>query len=159
MLPTGPDLVLALEQGTIDAAFIGAPFNETLAAGGKATWVRPTPLDLHSGSMIMAGAVIDKEPLVAEAFLRALIRTSRTYMQGNYYTPEIVKILSAATGAKPESFKTPSISDPDQKINPPSYWDQYQVFLKAVDLRKYDTPLPASKVSDPTIAERVLKGT
>src|SRR5690606_12292607 len=85
---TGPDVLVALENGSIDGGFLADPTWADPDQRGYAKLV--VPFGTFSVNGYMMGKLRTEQPDVAKAFIRAMVRTSRTYLQGDYHNdPEV----------------------------------------------------------------------
>lgn len=90
----GTNALVAMKTGALDAGDLFAP--NSAQAAGVAKIV--TDLPSGGGGAIMGGLRTSK-PDVAAAFVRALIRTQRTYLQGDYHkNPTVVSAISSILG-------------------------------------------------------------
>ncbi|GAA2389583.1 ABC transporter substrate-binding protein [Dactylosporangium salmoneum] len=111
----GADLLAGLESGSVDAGNLSDPVWTTAEKNGHKLII-PFTASITSYWM---GKIRTEKPDVAAAVLRALVRTSRTYLQGDYRSnPEVKAGLVKSMEAKEESLSGPSslIFDPDFKF-------------------------------------------
>jgi ABC-type nitrate/sulfonate/bicarbonate transport system substrate-binding protein len=158
-----PQMVIALQNKAIDAAFPAEPFASLAIHQGFAELVRP---DAGAGGgdmttvFFMSGKLLRERPEIAERFLRAVIRGARE-AQGDYlHRPEIVDILSKSIKLAPEVISStfPYQFDPDLDIA--KYIDsikrQERQHMKDGRL-SYSEPLDMTKVVDATLVHRAAK--
>jgi NitT/TauT family transport system substrate-binding protein len=104
--------------------------------------------------------VRDKQPAVAEAFVRAAIRTARTYLQGNYLAnPDTVSALSRALGVPADvlSNARPVVFRPDQLFRTgPGLAELQGYWADAGGLLSYDKALDGSRVVDVSVVDHVV---
>jgi NitT/TauT family transport system substrate-binding protein len=116
-----PQMVIALQNKSVDAAFPAEPFATLAIKQGNAELVNEEA-SIGGGDMttvfFFSGKFIRERPAVGVRFLRALIRGVRE-CQG-FYTknPQIVAILAKATHIAPETIEAavPYGFDPDLDI-------------------------------------------
>lgn len=152
----GADMVLALENGGVDAAVVLDPFTQQVAAADYATFVQPfAPI---STGGFLAGSIREKNPDALDAFMRAIARTVRTYLQGDYHEdPEVVAALSEIIGIDEDAIKQnePLVWNPDLVVDPKVVEDFQEMWI-AAGLLQYDEPMPASDLIDDSAIKRVL---
>lgn len=153
----GAEMLMALENGGVDAAYVLDPYWQELEGGETATFVEGFPEATLGGAF--AGPVRNESPEVVDAFLRAIVRTHRAYLEGDYHQDEeIVNALAEIIGVAPE----------DITRNPPLVWPAEPVVNEegvsllqdawiAADVLDYDEARPFDEVVDPAPLERVLE--
>jgi NitT/TauT family transport system substrate-binding protein len=155
------DILVGMKQGSIDGGYIVTPFWKQLEKDGTAKLVPNTGFSL--ASYIMPLDFIKAKPDVAKAILRAIMRTQRTYLQGNYHNDaKVVAAISQAVGA-PET--TITSADPlnftKDLIFAPSatqvMQDLQQVWLDN-NILQYKTAIPLDKINDLSMAQDVAAG-
>ncbi|WP_238015821.1 ABC transporter substrate-binding protein [Dactylosporangium sp. AC04546] len=111
----GADLLAGLDSGAVDAGNLSDPVWTTAETSGHKLII-PFTASITSYWM---GKIRTEKPDVAAAILRALVRTSRTYLQGDYRgNAEVKQGLIKAMGATEAQLNGPSslIFDPDFKF-------------------------------------------
>ena len=160
----GANLLVALQQGAVDLALLLSPLPDTPGVGDYAALAYSIgvndPGSDYAGWAL--GSVRDKQPAVADAFVRAVVRTVRTYLQGNYLAnPDVLGALSRALGVPADvlSKSRPSVFRPDQRFRTgPGLSDLQGYWADAGGLLSYDKPLDASRVVDVGLVDRVTHG-
>lgn len=82
----GPDLLVAMRQGAVDMAFLVDPLTRAPGLSEYAAFASPARSGEGPGVDIAGwalGSLRRDRPEVADAFVRATIRTVRTHLQGN----------------------------------------------------------------------------
>ena len=159
----GANLLVALQQGAVDLAFLLSPLPDTPGLGDYAALAYSIgvndPGTDYAGWAL--GPVRDKQPAVAEAFVRAVVRTVRTYLQGTYLAdPDVLGSLTRALEVPADvlSKSRPSVFRPDQRFRTGPGLAQLQGYWKdAGGLLSYDTPLDGSRVVDGGPVDRVAR--
>ena len=152
----GADMVIALENGGIDAAVVLDPFTQQVAAADYATFVQPFAAISTGG--FLAGSIREKNPEALEAFMRAIARTVRTYLQGDYHqNDEVVNALAEIIGVEPDSIKQNEslVWNPDLVVDPKVVADFQEMWI-AAGLLQYDEPKPASELIDDSAIKAAL---
>jgi NitT/TauT family transport system substrate-binding protein len=155
---TGPDVLIALQNGSIDAGFLADPAWADPDQKGYAKLV--VPFGTFSVNGYMMGKLRTDKPDVAAAFVRALVRTSRTYLQGNYRAdPAVRAALLDIMGTTPALLDAslPLVFDPDLRYkNSADAVEVQKVWIAAGNILSYKEPLPKEKFLDETVLNRVL---
>jgi NitT/TauT family transport system substrate-binding protein len=151
------DLVAALQSGGVDGGFLVDPFWADAEAKGYAVLATPNYKGTLGGYFI--GSSLSNKPEVQDAFVRALLRTTRTYLQGDYrkdpkVRPALLKVMGvpeATLDAAP-----PLIFDPQMTLDLSSIQGVQTTWLAIGGLLTYSTALPNEKVWDGKPIARVL---
>ncbi|WP_214104108.1 ABC transporter substrate-binding protein [Acrocarpospora catenulata] len=103
------DVATALTNGSIDAGLVLDPFWLTLKENDCCVWVSGKP-EYPVSAYLYGPSLLEKEPQVGLALTRALTRTVRDHLQGDWTKDqEIVKIASKYTGQPGDTLvKLPS---------------------------------------------------
>lgn len=103
-LPIG-ELATALELGTVDAAWLNSPTHIPFETSGVAEKVAGySSLEIGTG-YAFGPRLLDQEPVVGQAFIRALLRTVRTHLSGEYKSnEEVARVLSERLGVSEEAL-------------------------------------------------------
>ncbi len=155
----GPDSLIALENGSVDAAYLPDPLWADPDQRGYADFAIPFGEDSIGGFVM--GSLRTEEPDVADAIIRALLRTTRTYLQGDYRTdPEVRPALVEVLGVDESvlDIGAPLIFNPDMEYDPVIVEPIQEVWISAGDLLAYDEPIPVDDIVDETNLDRVLGG-
>jgi NitT/TauT family transport system substrate-binding protein len=159
----GSDLLVALQQGSVDLAFLLSPLPDTPGIGDYAALAYSIGQDDPGTDFAgwALGPVRDREPPVAEAFVRAVVRTVRTHLQGNYLAnPEVLNALSRTLNVPADvlSKTRPVVFRPDQRFRTGPGLAQLQGYwADAGGLLSSDKPLDGSRVVDVGFVDRVAR--
>ncbi|MEV8516986.1 ABC transporter substrate-binding protein [Dactylosporangium sp. NPDC051484] len=143
----GADLLAGLGSGAVDAGNLADPVWSTAEAAGHKLII---PFNASITSYWM-GKIRTEKPEVAAAILRALVRTSRTYLQGDYRSnPEVKQGLIKAMEATEAQLTGPSslIFDPDFKFPISNIAPIETAWAQIGGIVNFDKPLPESKLYD-----------
>jgi NitT/TauT family transport system substrate-binding protein len=152
------DLLSALENGAIAGGYLLAPAWQMADQGDYAQLVSGQP-PLSAGVYVMTEDLIRSEPDVAAAIARAMLRTVRTYLQGDYHADaEVMDALAEALGSPVEALTAgPSlVFDPDMGIDTDMIEELQEVWIEIGDVLSYDTPLPPADVVDTSPVDAAL---
>lgn len=154
----GAEMLMALENGGVDAAYVLDPFWQELEGDDTATFVEGFPDAALGGAF--AGPVRDESPEVVDAFLRAIVRTHRAYLSGDYHQDaEVVDALAEIIGVTPEDItRNPPLVWPEDPVVGDEGVSLLQDAWIGADVLDYDEPLAFEDVVDPAPLERVLEG-
>lgn len=144
---SNPDMVQALENGSIDAGILGSPYADQAIQSGKAVTLAH---DLTPGAMTVAfvgsGNFIRNRPDVARRFVLSLMEAARLMQGSNYLSPPNLRAYLAhvPTTAKALENGTPVIYDPNQNIPLAGLRDIERIhrldgrldYSKSIDLKK-----------------------
>jgi NitT/TauT family transport system substrate-binding protein len=152
----GPDMLLALERGSVDAGWLASPFWQSDTVATCCTQVLG---DLPTlGKYIFGTKFLEEEPETAEAIVRALARTNRTYLQGDYHDdPEVMAILSEALGAPAEQIASSDeyVFDPNLGIDLDYVTKAQEIWITGGAL-EFEGPLHPDRVVDTSVVENAL---
>jgi NitT/TauT family transport system substrate-binding protein len=103
-LPLG-ELATALELGTVDAAWLNSPAHIPFETSGVAEKVAGYASSEIATGYAFGPNLLDQDPVVGQAFIRALLRTVRTHLSGDYKSnEELVRVLSERLGVNQEAL-------------------------------------------------------
>lgn len=150
------DTVLALQNGSVDAAMILDPFWLELENDPDFHRLASSvPAGSDNGGFWGGPSLLDR-PDVAAAFVRAYVRTVNTYFSGDYKADaENLEIISAATGVEPDAIaRTPSfVFNWDV---PTEMTDAHQEMFIDLGESPYATPLPEDELVDRSFVETAV---
>jgi NitT/TauT family transport system substrate-binding protein len=161
---SGSDLLVAVENGSVDGGYVLTPQWLQLEAGDDAQYAGMyggfDGAGFSASTYEMSRSFIEDEPEVAQAIMRAIVRTVRTYLQGDYHSdPEVLAALAEVTGSPADAIaSSPSlVFNPDLPLNGQMMEDIQTMWLEsAPDTLNYDTPIPVDEITDRSIIEAIL---
>jgi NitT/TauT family transport system substrate-binding protein len=158
------DIALSLDSGVIDMAHFGPPNSLLFLENGKAKKVTGYAKGVRNLGYAFGPRLLEEEPEVGQAFIRALMRTTENYLNGDYKAdPEKLAIFAEAIGVSQEDalltesvdFTTFSQAQIDDGA-----FDFYQkvqeLWIRLGDLMTYETPLEPSEYADWSFVQRIL---
>ena len=106
------DMVAALQNKAVDAAWLLDPFWTQIKDSKDFVLVATQPPGEPLGGIFFGERLLETEPEVGVAFLRALIRTVNTYLAGDYHEDdEVMQTISEITSIPVERIRaTPSLA-------------------------------------------------
>ncbi|UCH27738.1 MAG: ABC transporter substrate-binding protein [Trueperaceae bacterium] len=152
---SNPDMPAALENRSIDAALLGAPFADQVEAEGTAV---PLATDLVPGLMTVAfvgsGKFVNERPEVARRFALALMEASRLMQGDAYLSPENLASYLKYTNSTEEALRagTPITYDPEQVIPVSGLADVERVHREN-GRTQYETPIDLGNVVDTSFVD------
>jgi NitT/TauT family transport system substrate-binding protein len=158
----GADALAALKAGAVGASYVQSPFWQQIEKEGYARLIPGSGFSL--ASYIMETNFMKTQPDVARAILRALLRTQRTYLQGDYHANDlVVEALSKATSSPVETIKaTPAmIWNTDLQPTPTMLRNIAEAqadWLEVGGVLQYTDPLPMDRINDLSIVNEVIAG-
>ncbi len=147
---SNPEMVEALENGSIDAGILGSPFAEQAIESGKAVTLAR---DLTPGAMTVAfvgsGKFTGDRPEVARRFVLALMEAARLMQGSDYLSPENLRayLASVPTTRRALEASTPFIYDPNLNIPLEGLRDIERIHRKDGRL-DYSSPIDLQQVVD-----------
>jgi len=162
----GAEMLLAVENGLVDGGTLLTPFWLETEKSGVARFVGSYGGTEDGGFSAnwyeMSQTFIDEKPEVARAMLRAILRTVRTYLQGDYHAnPEVLAAISEVLDV-PEAtiLAAPAYYfDPEMGLDSTVVELAQEVWIEFVpDALSYSEPLPVDAVTDHRIVDEVLAG-
>jgi NitT/TauT family transport system substrate-binding protein len=154
----GADQLVALQNGAIDGAYLADPLWADASQKGYAKLI--VPFGTFSLNGYMMGKLRKDKPDVAAAFVRAMVRTSRTYLQGNYRDNPAVKAAMLDIMGIPAATldaTTPLVFDPDLKFkNSTEATEMQKIWIGLGNVLSFKDPLPPERYLDESILDKVL---
>jgi NitT/TauT family transport system substrate-binding protein len=158
--PSMGDASLGLINGQFAASLILTPAITAVEESGCC--VRLPDTIAADGVFLANTDWMADEPEVVEAFFRALIRTHRTYLQGDYKTdPEVAAALAEVLGQPEEAIATL----PDMRFNPnlsietiASRLADYEEMFRIAGVIEYDGTVTRDMAIDTSPVDAVLAG-
>jgi NitT/TauT family transport system substrate-binding protein len=155
-----PDVLPALENGAINFGFLAQSVVHH-ADPDKVEFLFPGyPQDWAGGAIEYGPVLLRKRREVGEAFARALVRTTRTWLQGDYAAnPKVRAVFVKEFNESEEAIEragTVLVFPPDLPI--PDYLPGLlqKTYLLTPGLLTYTTPLPDERVVDRSFVQKAL---
>lgn len=154
-----PDMPLAFEKASVDAALVGPPYSEQILLGGKGVLLAQ---DIAPGAMttvfMYSGKFIKEHSDVARRFMIALVKGSRAIQGSEYLNPENIKAYLQYVTSTDEAIKKgkPQLYDPDLKVYIDSIRDMEEVFRWA-GWTEYTAMIPQDKMVDLSFVDNAAK--
>ncbi|MGI5159278.1 ABC transporter substrate-binding protein [Microbispora sp. CA-102843] len=156
----GADIAGALERGAIDVGYISNPFNDVIIKSGCCEIMPGLISSRPSVYYWFSDSLRTQNPDVGLAFVRALARTTQTYLQGDFRADEkVVSALAAGSGTEanvvrtlePNKFGTDLDGVPEEIAS-------YQSWYLETDALSYTTPLTAGQIIDRRFVDALKVG-
>ncbi|MGA1324294.1 MAG: ABC transporter substrate-binding protein [Candidatus Nanopelagicales bacterium] len=158
------DIALSLDSGVIDMAHFGPPNSLLFLENGKAKKVVGYPKGARNLGYAFGPRLLEEEPEIGQAFIRALMRTTENYLNGDYKAdPEKLAIFAEAIDVTEEDalltesvdFTTFSQSEIDNGAFD-FYRKVQELWIRLGDLLTYEEPLTPSEYADWSFVQRIL---
>ncbi|MBI2953039.1 MAG: ABC transporter substrate-binding protein [Chloroflexi bacterium] len=154
-----PDQLVALQNRAIDAAISTQPHAPQAVASGIAKILVDETLPGKMAFTIQySPKFIQERPDAAKRFMVAVLKAMRDLQDKGMLKPDIIDVVSKATGQKPEVLKISvlPVFDPDGKIQEDFIQEQQQ-FFKDVGLLEYQELIPTGKIVDDTFVKYAVQ--
>lgn len=148
---TGPDILVALEGGAISAGWLSDPYWVAARDAGKSVLAVPFPPGVSLSGYVLSGDMLSSKSTVGDAFTRALARTNRDYLQGDYHQkPDVVAVIAKALGLEPAKVAAGSgyVFPADLKFDHGIVTKLQETWLEAGDILQYPKPLRPDQFID-----------
>lgn len=147
------DVPTALIQGAVDSAYVPEPGARAVEASGVAEPVDTMPKDGGSAQCvyIFGPDLLTERPEVGAAVTRAMARTVRDYLEGDYKAnPEVVAALATALDrTEDEITATPSLEfAPDLEFKDDLFTRMQEIWLEVGGILAYDEPIAPEDLID-----------
>jgi ABC-type nitrate/sulfonate/bicarbonate transport system substrate-binding protein len=148
----------ALQNGSVDAGFANNPYAGSLVKDPSLMKVAPAG---GAAWYITTQSYLDQHADVAQAAMRALVRTARTYLASGYRdNANVMGQLSKWLGVDQATIKlSPApvfLPNMDLSLLEPIAQGVQQSWIKVGNVLNYSDPTPFSTLSDPTVLEAVV---
>ena len=154
------DLYPGLVGGVVDAAYLVAPASVDAEQSGEFVRMFGIPEDESLTIFAFGTSLLEADPEVGAAVLRAVFRTQRTHLEGNYRDkPDVIQALADEVGVSTDVFPAdaPYLTWM-QEFNKGTYERVQETFIEIGDILEYDTPLAFEEFADEQFAEMALAG-
>lgn len=156
-----PDGLVALANGSVDAAISSGPLMTAGIADGSQVVVGDMDVVLqegNSGGFIFGPTLLEANRCAGVAVLRSLLKAVRVDLQGDYLEdPEIVTILATAMDFPEEVIAaTPPPLFDDNLATTPDVYQNMQTFWREQDVLSYDTDLALAQIVDEDVMQQAL---
>jgi len=157
-LLAGGDLVVAIEQGSVDLGFLADPAWVPLEESGAARLVIPAYPEPLGGYLV--NGIEEEDPAVVKAFLRTMLRMIRDHLQGDYkQNPAVAEAIALELDMPVETLtRTPSAVWDEAMTISPRPIDEMQAIWESVGNILDGPPIPSSQVVDMSYVQAVLNG-
>jgi NitT/TauT family transport system substrate-binding protein len=147
---TVPDSVAAIERGALDIAYASAPYNLRLADKDCCSYVEGAVPQTTNVYTWFGSKLRTEDPEVGQAFTRAMARTVKEKLQGDYRKDDaVMNALGTATNTPVGTLKElePSVFDPNFDLTTRNL-QVYQGYYRELGAVQYEGDLDNSKVFD-----------
>lgn len=153
------DLPAALLSGQIDGAWVTAPQHLSLLADGAAVKVAAYDDGTYTTGIFFGPNLLEGNPQVGQAVVRALTRTTLTYLQGDYKAdPEIAQMVADALEVTVEDVRKTDSLVYGFDINTEIFTKAQKIWLEAGEILTYDQMLEPGAYVDSSFFDRITLG-
>lgn len=153
------DIVTALESGAVNAGFVSDPLWLKIDRS-KVEFAFGQPPTYSTGGVFFGPNLLTKRRDVGEAFVRAMVRTIRTHLQGDYHKDaKVMEALSKELQIPLEVLQRGvALGFPaDQPLADSTVEALQKVYLSTPGVLTYDKPLSTDKVLDKGFIQAALR--
>ena len=154
-----PDMPLAIEKGSVDAALVGPPYSDQILGRGNGVLLAK---DTAPGAMttvfMYSGKFIKERPDVARRFMIALVKGSRAMQGSRYLDPANLKGYLKYVTSTEAAIRAgkPQVFDPDLKVDIDSIKNMEEIFRWA-GWTNYASQIAEEKMADTSFAANAVK--
>jgi NitT/TauT family transport system substrate-binding protein len=151
-----PDIPQALENGAVDAGLVGPPYSQTIVDQGFGQILAK---DLAPGAMttvyMYSGTFINQRPEVAQGFMNALVKASRSLQGDGYLNDANIEAMANWTGTDPEVIRTSTRQtyDPDLTIYVDTIRDMEEI-MRSNGWTEYSDEITTEQMVDSSFQEQ-----
>jgi NitT/TauT family transport system substrate-binding protein len=147
-LPIG-ELATALEIGAVDAAWLNSPAHLPFLGNGTANLVASYKGDVSGTAYAFGPRLLEDEPEVGQAFVRALMRTISTHLRPGYKSNSgVIKVLAERLGSPEELLRSSPELDFGTSYNPELAVAGQKLWIEWGGILSYQNPLLGSSFVD-----------
>lgn len=151
---SSPDIPAAVENGSIDAAFVSAPFWNLAVDDGSAVNMWTTPEGTSGTGLIYGGEFAESEQ--AQPFFKALARGAQDLQGEDRYSDENLEAIGEATDQTAEEVASVPLYTWYPDLHPlPDQLSAMERIWMEVGAIEYDSPIPQENYVDGSFAEAV----
>lgn len=149
---SSPDIPTAIENGSIDAAFVSAPFWSNAVADGIAEKLWQTPEGTSGTGVLYGGEFVESD--LAQPFFNAMVRAAADLQGDGKYDDENMQIIADATDQTVEQLSEVPLYSwlPDLAPLPEQLATMERVWMDFGAL-EYTEPLDPADYVDSTFAD------
>ncbi|WP_305093275.1 ABC transporter substrate-binding protein [Prescottella sp. R16] len=152
-------MLQALKDGTVDGAILTPP-QSAAAANNNPFLVTPYPTDISVGGYLVGSRLLAEDRAAGTAFFRALLRTTNTYLTGDYHADtDVVAKLSEEMGVRPEMLTASPSYEFSLDVLPNSVEAVQEMYREmAPDALSYEGVTPQSEIVDLSLVIDAAEG-
>ena len=152
------DSPLALMSGAAPIGFVNTVWVEELRESGCCEYFAGSYPDVSVSGWVFGPSLLENDPAVGRAFVRALGRTVRDHLQGDYHADDVIaEALSGALDIQPEVLRDQVLLTFDPTFTFGLEALDVQPFFDELELLSYEPPyLTADQVFDARFVDDVL---
>lgn len=152
------DLSAALVGGQVDAAWLNSPAH--IAATADNTAVQVTRFDdgIYTAGLFFGPNLLEKNPAIGQAVIRAITRTTLTYLQGDYKADPVIvqKVADALELSVDEVLTTDSLVF-GTEFRSELFTEAQELWIGVGEILNYDTVIQPEEYTDSSYLDRIVR--
>jgi NitT/TauT family transport system substrate-binding protein len=152
------DLPAALLAGQVDAAWVNSPTHLSLTADNAAVKVTQFDDSVYVSGVFFGPNLLEENPAIGQAVVRALTRTTLTYLQGDYKSDPVIvqKIADALEVTVEDVLITDSIVF-GSEFRTDFFTVAQEFWISVGDILNYDTVILPEDYVDSSFYDRIVR--
>jgi NitT/TauT family transport system substrate-binding protein len=153
-----PDLPAAMLAGQVDAVWVNSPTHLALTAENTAVKVAGFDKGVYVSGIFFGPNLLEENPAIGQAVVRALTRTTLTYLQGDYKADPVIgpKVADALEVTMDELLVTESIVFPSEFRND-FFTEVQEAWISVGEILNYDTVIQPDDYVDSSFFDRIVR--
>ena len=151
------DMPAALDAEAVDAAWVNAPVTTLLEETGKYARVVGYEDGEYGAAYLLGPNLLRDRPEVGQAFVRAMARTARDHLSGDYKADDAtVEALATALESTPEDVRSTPALTFAAELPTVAVQKAQESWLAVGDILEVDEPLAPEAYLDTSFLDRAL---
>lgn len=157
------DAFTALNSGGAAAAYLVEPYSTMAADRGVGVFAPGSDAQSLGTAFFFGKRLLEDDPQVGAAFLRAIVRTTRTYLQGSYHSNQkVVDAMASEFNVDSETLRSVGEVEFDPNLTTRSWparsEDVQKIWISlGGDILDYQTPVKPETIIDTTLLDKVVE--
>jgi len=152
------DLSAALVGGQVDAAWLNSPSHIAVTADNTAVQVTRLDDGVYTAGLFFGPSLLEKNPAIGQAVIRAITRTTLTYLQGDYKAdPVIVQKVADALELTVDDVLTTDSLVFGTEFRSEIFTDAQELWIGVGEILNYDTVIQPEEYTDSSFLDRIVR--
>ena len=152
------DLPAALIAGQVDAVWANSPTHLAMTADNTAVLVTQHKVDDYASGVFFGPKLLEENPAIGQAVVRAITRTKLTYLQGDYKAdPVIVQKIAAALEVTVEDVLITESIVFGSEFRNELFTESQKLWISVGEILNYDTVIPPEEYNDTSFFDRIVR--